>query len=257
MNSALNWTSNSCEIHEISKMIVNEKEVCPRCECERMNDEFAERVNAEIHGNLEKQKQNNLETKSLVQDKTLLKASLKSFVVKTQEEHTNKSEAMKCLDKYKKGQKFNLWFNGKPGVGKSHLAMSILKELNGLDTSCLFIDIDEMLRKIRNSFSNKESPYTEQYFIDLLSEVDFLVLDDLGAETGNIDTDKQASDFTSRVLRAVINARQDKATIITTNLASEKLLNMYDPKLISRMMKNLQSIVFKETKDKRLKNVGF
>ncbi len=257
MSSALNWTSNICEIHEISKMIVNEKEVCPRCECEKMNSEFEEKVNAEIHSSLQFRKQNILQNKSLLQDKTLLKASFKGYIVKTQEELTNKQLALNYLDKYKKGQIFNLWFYGKPGVGKSHLSMSILKELNGLDISCLFIDIDEMLRKIRNSFQAKESPFTEQYFIDLLSDVDFLVLDDLGAETGNIDTDKQASDFTSRVLRAVINARQDKATIITTNLSSGKLLNMYDPKLISRMMKNLQSIIFKETTDKRLKNIGF
>lgn len=238
-------------------MIINEKEVCPRCECEKINNEFEEKVNAEIHGSLETRKQNILENKSLLQDKTLLKASFKGYIAKTQEEHANKQLALSCLEKYKNGQVFNLWLNGKPGVGKSHLSMSILKALNGKDTSCLFIDIDEMLRKIYNSFNVKESPYTEQYFVDLLSEVDFLVLDDLGAETGNIDTTKKASDYTSKVLRAVVNARQDKATIITTNLSSNKLLNMYDPKLISRMMKNIQSIVFKETTDKRIKNVGF
>ena len=114
-----------------------------------------------------------------------------------------------------------------------------------------------MLRKIRSSFNDKDSPFTEQYFTDLLTNVDYLVLDDLGSETGNIDTNKQATDFTSKVLRAVVNGRQDKSTIVTTNLSSKALMNMYDPKLISRMMKNLETIIFTETTDKRIKNIGF
>lgn len=251
------WASSKCEIHDILKMIINKKEVCPRCELEQQNAAFEREVQKEILENMNLRKQNMLESKSLLQDKTLWDATFESYLTETQEERVNKQNVLQLVERYKKGHTFNLWFYGKPGVGKSHLSMSVLKELNSLEVSCLFIDTDEMLRKIRNSFNDKQSPYTEQYFTDLLSEVDFLVLDDLGAETGNIDTDKSASDFTSRVLRAIINARQDKSTIITTNLDSKKLLNMYDPKLISRMMKNIQPIVFKETKDKRIHNVGF
>lgn len=155
---------------------------------------------------------------------------------------------------------YTFWFNGSPGVGKSHLAMSILHALNERahkDKSYLFIDLDEMLRRIRASFDDKSSKYTEQYFISLLCDVEYLVLDDLGAEIGNIDTNKITSDFTSRVLRAVVNARQDKSTIITTNLSSEQLLKMYDPKLISRMMRHLETIIFKDMVDKRICNIGF
>lgn len=251
------WASNRCDIHEIPKMIVNNKEVCPRCELEQQNTSLEHQVQSEIFETMKLHKQSMLESKSLLQDKTLWNATFESYIAEDHEEHVNKQLAIKALEDYKKGSTFNLWFYGKPGVGKSHLSMSLLKALNGLHVSCLFIDIDEMLRKIRNSFNEKQSPFTEQYFTDLLSEVDFLVLDDLGAETGNIDTDKSASDFTSRVLRAIINARQDKSTIVTTNLETKKLLKMYDPKLISRMMKNIQVIKFDETKDKRIHNVGF
>lgn len=201
-----------------------------------------------------------LSEKSIVQDKTLLRASFDTYIAKTEEEVTNKQKAIACVERYIQGQAFNLWFNGSPGVGKSHLAMSMLHGLNERahkDKSCLFIDLDEMLRRIRASFEDKSSKYTEQYFISLLCDVDYLVLDDLGAETGNIDTNKIASDFTSRVLRAVVNARQDKSTIITTNLSSEQLLKMYDPKLISRMMRHLETVIFKDTVDKRIKNIGF
>jgi len=251
------WASSKCDVHDMLKMIVNEKEICPRCELEQQNAAFEKQVQSEIFETMKLHKQNMLASKSLLQDKTLWNASFDSYIDESQEERVNKHQTLQFVDQYKKGSTFNLWFYGKPGVGKSHLSMSILKTLNSLEISCLFIDIDEMLRKIRNSFNDKQSPYTEQYFTDLLTEVDFLVLDDLGAETGNIDTDKSASDFTSRVLRAIINSRQDKSTIVTTNLETKRLLKMYDPKLISRMMKNIEVIKFETTKDKRIHNVGF
>ena len=114
-----------------------------------------------------------------------------------------------------------------------------------------------MLRTIKDSFSNRESRYTERYFVDLLSKVDFLALDDIGAETGAIDTDKTATDFVQRVLYAITSTRQDKATIVTTNLNSEVLFKMYDKKLVSRLLRNPKYVLFKETKDKRLSNIPF
>lgn len=249
----MTWASNKCDIHDINRMIVNEKEVCPRCELEKHTEEIQKQTQIETFN----VKENILTLKSLVQDNTLWDATFETYLVANEEEHNNKRQALEFAERFKQRQTFNLWFNGNVGVGKSHLSMSILKYLNSSERSCLFMDIDEMLRKLRGSFKDKESKYTEGYFVGLLTSVDYLVLDDLGAETGNIDTDKSASDFTSKILRAVMNGRQDKSTIITTNLSSEKLMNVYDPKLISRMMKNIQAIVFRETKDKRLKNIMF
>src|SRR5690606_39233922 len=96
-------------------------------------------------------------------------------------------------------------------------------------------------------------PYTETYFIDLAAKVDFLVIDDLGAETGNINTDKEASDFKTRILRAIVNGRQNKSTIFTTNLNSKQIISMYDAKLADRMLKNARIINYKETLSYRTK----
>jgi DNA replication protein DnaC len=125
------------------------------------------------------------------------------------------------------------------------------------DKSCLFVSIDAMLRKIKNSFNDKESRFTEEYFNKLLSNVDFLVLDDLGAETGAIDTSKTATDFVQRVLYGITNTRQDKATILTTNLDSKTLFSMYDKKLVSRLFRKPKYVIFKESKDKRTSNIPF
>ena len=165
---------------------------------------------------------------------------------------------LQAVEDYKKGNRFNFWFTGNVGVGKSHLSVSMLKELRSIHTSCLFIDVDEMFRLIRHAmFTNKESMYTESYFIELASKVDFLVLDDIGAETGNINTDKEASDFISRVLRAIVNGRQDKSTIFTTNLSSKKLLSMYDAKLVDRMLKDSRVIKYSDTISYRTKSISF
>ena len=89
--------------------------------------------------------------------------------------------------------------------------------------------------------------------IDLLIEADLLVLDDLGAETGAVTTDRTATDFTTRTLYAIINGRMNKPTIITTNLNSKDMAKMYDSKLISRMFRGAEGhvIKFEKTNDKR------
>ena len=90
--------------------------------------------------------------------------------------------------------------------------------------------------------------------VDKYAKVDLLVLDDLGGETGFIGTDKVASDFTQRILYHLMNRRQDKSTIITTNLNSKQISAMYDSKVVSRLYKNLGGniIKFEKSKDRRI-----
>lgn len=90
--------------------------------------------------------------------------------------------------------------------------------------------------------------------IEHISDVDLLVLDDLGAETGFIGTNKTATDFTQRILYSLMNRRQDKSTIITTNLTGAQLASMYDKKILSRMYRKIDGnvITFNGTKDRRM-----
>lgn len=229
--------------------------VCPFCERERKNRELEEK-NADIFKRLElKKKYAYLKTKSVLSDATLTNAGFKNFVAKEQEEVMNKRQMLHIVKRYEAKETFNTWLMGDPGVGKSHLSMATLKnlnELNGNGSTCLFISISAMLRKIRASFSNKESIYTEDYFVNLMGEADYLVLDDIGSETGGIGTDKAASDFTQKIIYAVMDMRQNKSTIFTTNLSWDDLNKMYDKKLISRMSRNIETVIFKKTSDKRL-----
>lgn len=256
-------SSKQCDQHEgktVQFIYYDTEEVCPLCERERNNEMLSKQESERIRKSLSSKTYQAFAKLSILTDTGLYKASFSSYEAKEPEEVANKERATAAYKRYKSNEVFNTWFTGLPAVGKSHLAMSILRNLNEAgdkDKMCLFISVDEMLRKIRGSFDNKESIYTENYFVELLSNADFLVLDDLGAETGATGTVKTASDFTMRVLYAIANARQNKATIVTSNLSKSELVTMYDAKLVSRLMKDTYLIKFAETSDKRIKNIEF
>lgn len=201
-----------------------------------------------------------LRNKSILSDKTLLGSGFKNYITTNEPEaKANLQRMVDVVKRYQQGGVFNTWLMGKPGVGKSHLAMASLVNLNEASEDgkkCLYISISSMLRKIRAGFNrpkySEPYPYTEEYFIELMGEVDFLVIDDIGSETGSIGTDKTATDFVHRVLYDVTDIRQGKSTIFTTNLSWEELDKMYDGKIISRAKSNLEVIAFTETTDKRL-----
>lgn len=122
------------------------------------------------------------------------------------------------------------------------------------NASCLFISINEMMRKIKDSFEHRDSYYTESRMVDLLGKVSLLVLDDLGSEASFRRESREASEYVQQALFGVLNKRS--RTIITTNLSSKELSEIYNPKLLSRMykgvVKNDAIIKFEKTEDKRM-----
>ncbi|UAW07756.1 ATP-binding protein [Psychrobacillus phage PVJ1] len=263
MQTAL--TSEVCDQHEDLKkviylLMIDGEKKCPLCERERLNAEITKSETAKAIESINNRNYLVFDRFSILKDVGLLNVSFGTYEAVEVEEIANKERATEAFKRYRADETFNTWLTGTPGVGKSHLAMSILRNLNESgqkDKCCLYVSVDEMLLLIRDSFSNKESIYTEHYFITMLSKVDYLVLDDLGAETGGTGTTKKATDFTLRVLYSIANARQNKSTIITTNLSRVALEAMYDRKLVSRLMKDTYLINFKNTSDKRIKNIEF
>lgn len=151
--------------------------------------------------------------------------------------------------------KYNTIFSGVPGVGKSHLSMAMLQAINEHANpmmSCLFVSTNDLFRLIKSSFGKPDSKYTELNMTTLLSNVDLLVLDDLGSEASFQRKDREAKNYTQSVLFGILNARQ--RTIITTNLNSDDLEDIYNAKIISRLYKGVEDHLIKFTKataDKR------
>ena len=116
-------------------------------------------------------------------------------------------------------------FTGDTGVGKTHLAVAVLRELidrHGLRGQ--FWDFHELIREIKRSY-DPEARTTELQVLEPVIETDVLVLDDLGAW--------KMTDWMNDTLFYILNSRylDKRATIITTNYqdASREAVLAADP----------------------------
>jgi DNA replication protein DnaC len=135
-----------------------------------------------------------------------------------------------------------LFLTGSRGVGKTHLAVALMRELIlatqpvyqggayriDLQKMPLFVSVPELLLEIRETFHT--SGVSEKAVIDKYSWVDVLVLDDLGA--GN------TSDWVLQTLYTIMDRRyrEELRTIITSNLSIEEIEEKLDDRVASRVV---------------------
>ena len=108
-------------------------------------------------------------------------------------------------------QDIGLVFIGPCGVGKTHLAVSIIQELmRTKDASCIFYDFRDLIREIQSTFT-PESTLSESDVIAPVFQSEVLVLDELGA--------KRTSAWVEETVFYIINHRYNhkKMTLFTTN----------------------------------------
>lgn len=243
-----------CEMHHIKLVEFAGRALCPQCAAELTQQRNQEIVEQQTHNYYNRQKR--YIKQSIYSDGTLKKASFDSYETPDKETAANKQKARLLAGQYLQDASYNVIFTGKVGTGKSHLAMSMLKAVNEHSDpfkKCLFVSVDELISLLRYSYMNKEG-VSENQLRNLCVDADLLVLDDLGAEVGAINTDKSASNDTVRMINAIVTGRMDKPTIFTTNLESKQIRKMYDQRIASRILKGVNKdrvIKFIETKDKR------
>jgi DNA replication protein DnaC len=108
-----------------------------------------------------------------------------------------------------------LLFMGSVGVGKTHLAIAVLKELIGKKgVSCLFYESGSLLKAIQDSY-NPVSQSSEMRVLAPVYQAEVLVLDELGATV--------PTNWVRDTLYQIINTRYNnkKLTIFTTNYLDE------------------------------------
>ena len=103
-----------------------------------------------------------------------------------------------------------LLFVGTVGVGKTHLAVAVLKELLRKGVPALFCDYRDLLKQVQNSY-NPSVQTTEMELLRPIFETDVLLLDELGA----VKPTEWVWDTVSHVLNTRYNHK--RTTLITTN----------------------------------------
>ena len=220
-----------------------------------LNAGYAEVVYKETDESISRKKAhsaiNRLKAKSLLLDETIKTATLDNFKIETDEEQQAFEFAKNLAEFYKNGGQGNSFMSGPAGSGKSHLSMAILKSyLESGEKTALFVSYSHVVRLIKDSFNNRDSVYTQNNIMSLLTNVDLLVMDDIGSENN--------SDFSEELLTDVLDGRI--STIITTNLSSEELRGnvnkkgRYNQRTASRMFRGIggKAFNFKGIKDKRV-----
>jgi DNA replication protein DnaC len=117
-------------------------------------------------------------------------------------------------------EKTGLLFVGSVGVGKTHLAVGIIKDLiREKGIHCLFCDYRELLKSIQNSY-NPSVQATEMEILRPVFEAEVLVLDELGAV--------RSTEWVFDTVNYLLNSRynNNKTTIITTNFPDGEETNV-------------------------------
>ena len=127
----------------------------------------------------------------------------------------------------------NVLLYGSYGTGKSHLAISATKLAMQHGKTALFINVPMLFNKIRGTY-NKSSETTEDEIISVINSVDLLALDDIGADSGGVE-------WCQEKLFLILEGRQGKRTIFTTNLDSETIEKKIGGRNFDRMMNNTKA----------------
>ena len=124
----------------------------------------------------------------------------------------------------------SLILSGPCGAGKTHLAISILQEQiqHGHWLDIWFVSSPEMLREIKMTY-DPDYPLSEADVIDKYTEIEFLVIDDLGAEA--------ATDWAISTFYLILDRRHrnDTPTLITTNLTTQEIEEKLGARIASRL----------------------
>jgi len=126
----------------------------------------------------------------------------------------------------------NLFLVGRPGTGKNHLAVSIIREWSG---DRRILKLAEMVRDIRQAYSAHTN---EQIDIERYARLDLLALNEVGVQFG--------TDAERNLLFEVLDLRYENMlpTILISNLNVAGIKDYVGGRVIDRLMECAQVVEF-------------
>lgn len=148
-------------------------------------------------------------------DNSQIPAAYKMMTFANYRRHERNEKAVAYARKIVAGtEKQGMFLTGSTGTGKTHLAIAVLQEWMQNGHTGAFYTVPELMLQLRRLIDENKA---EAEYIDRLTAVEMLVLDDLGAE--------KDSEWVLERLFMIINNRyiHGRITVITSNLMLEEL----------------------------------
>lgn len=163
------------------------------------------------------------------------------FVNISNDELKNRIEINQHLFDYIKKDFINnnkkIFLHGTPGTGKSYTAEAIMNTLVKQKHATLFLNMNALQNLFYQSINDDKAKIKLNNLKDFSKKCDVLILDDLGAEATNQNNNKkEAKDSIQTILYEISNSRNNKPTLITSNYNREQLSNIYNERIISRLI---------------------
>lgn len=164
---------------------------------------------------------------------SLKDATVNNYQPQNEKQVYAKKTAIEYVKTFSVDKPKSLILQGSYGTGKSHIAYAIAKAIKNEGYSVAFMHIPMLMERIKATY-NKNAAETTDELVQLLSNIDLLVLDDIGVEN---------TEHTLNKLFSIVDNRVGKNNIFTTNFSDKELnQNMNWQRINSRMKHNARTV---------------
>ncbi|QAS52406.1 ATP-binding protein [Halobacillus litoralis] len=233
-----------------------EQSRCMNCDNQTLKDNLPKTAATE-----EERKEMQLRRKNIgfskmyeVIPESLKDATFKNYFPENDSEKEAKKAAIQFVKQFDSEEKENhsLILRGGMGVGKSHLARCISRNLREFGKSTMFIQTDDLLKLLRSSY-DRNSSLEESEVYERLGSMDVLILDEVGAEYHRREDGYET--WASEKILKLVDTREIKPTVFTSNYTAEELIDKYGSiqggRIVSRMKHGAENLIL-EGRDRRL-----